>query len=149
MSILDTINQDLKNAMKAGDDVRKRTLRTLKTAITRAQKQGSGPLSDDDILAVIRKQAKQRRDSIEAYEQAGRSDLVAAEQAELAILEAYLPAQADAETIRAAAIEIIAQTGASSPRDIGKVMRPLMAKFKGKADGRLVNQIVRELLSAS
>ncbi len=147
MNLLDTINQDLKTAMKAGDDTRKRTLRSLKTAITRAEKETGDQLSEDDILAVIRRQVKQRRDSIAAYQQANRADLVAAEQAELAVLQEYLPPEVDADTLRAAAREIITQTGASSMRDMGKVMGPMMARFKNQADGRLVNQIVRELLS--
>ncbi|NOZ48609.1 MAG: GatB/YqeY domain-containing protein [Chloroflexi bacterium] len=147
MPLLDTLNQDLKTAMKAGDDTRKRTLRILKTAITRVEKDTGQPLSDDDILAVIRRQAKQRHDSIAAYQQGGRPDLVAAEQAELAILEGYLPPQIDAEILRAAAKQVIADVGATSMRDMGRVMSKLMAQFKNQADGRVINQIVRHLLS--
>lgn len=147
MHLLDTFNRDLKTAMKAGDDTRKRTLRMLKTAITRLEKDTGQPLSDDDILAVIRRQAKQRRDSIAAYQQGGRPDLVAAEQAELAILEGYLPPQIDADTLRAAAKQVIADVGATSMHDMGRVMSKLMAQFKNQADGRVINQIVRDLLS--
>ena len=147
MSLLDTLNQDLKTAMKRGDDAAKRALRGVKAAITRAEKEkGNRPLTDDEILAVLRKQAKQRQDSIAAYRQAGREDLVAEEEAELKVIEAYLPQLMSEEEIRAVAQQVIEQVGATSPRDMGKVMKPLMAQLKGKADGRLVNQIVRELL---
>ncbi len=147
MSLLDTLNQDLKTAMKRGDDAAKRALRGVKAAITRAEKEkGNRPLTDDEILAVLRKQAKQRQDSITAYRQAGREDLVAEEEAELKVIEAYLPQLMSEEEIRAVAQQVIAQVGATGPRDMGKVMKPLMAQLKGKADGRLVNQIVRELL---
>ena len=148
MSLLDTINQDLKTAMKSGDEVGKRTLRGLKAAITRAEKDNSNqPLSDDQILAVLQKQAKQRRDSIEAYQQAGRTDLVEEEQAELAVIERYLPQQMSEDEIRAAARAVIDEVGAAGPRDMGKVMGKLMPQLRGKADGRLVNQVVRPLLA--
>lgn len=148
MSLLDTINQDLKAAMKSGDEAQKRTLRSIKAAITRAQKdKNNQPLDDDEIIAVIRKQARQREDSIEAYVAAGRTDLADAERAELAILERYLPALMDEDTIREHARRVIAEVGASSMRDMGAVMGRLMAELKGKADGRVVNQVVRELLS--
>ncbi len=147
MTLLDTINQDLKTAMKSGDEAGKRALRSIKTAIIRTQKdRDNRPLSDDEILAVLQKQAKQRRDSIEAYQQAGRDDLVAEEQAELAVIERYLPRQMSEEEIRDIAQAVIAETGAASPRDMGKVMSQLMPQLRGKADGRLVSQVVRNLL---
>ncbi len=147
MSLLDTLNQDLKAAMKRGDDAAKRALRGVKAAITRAEKEkGNRPLTDEEILAVLRKQAKQRQDSIAAYRQAGRQDLVEEEEAELKVIEAYLPQLMSEEEIRAVAQQVIEQVGATGPRDMGKVMRPLMAQLKGKADGRLVNQVVREML---
>ncbi|HHB90034.1 MAG TPA: GatB/YqeY domain-containing protein [Anaerolineae bacterium] len=148
MSLIDTLNQDLKTAMKTGDEAAKRALRGVKAAITRAEKdKGNQPLTDDEIIAVLRKQAKQRQDSIEAYRQAGREDLVKEEMEELAVIERYLPQLMDEEEIRKVAEKVIAEVGASSPRDMGKVMGKLMAQLKGKADGRLVNQVVRELLS--
>ena len=148
MSLLDIINQDLKTAMKSGDEVSKRTLRGVKTAITRAEKdKGGQPLDDGEIIAVLQKQAKQRRDSIEAYQQAGREDLVAEEQAELAVIQRYLPQMMSEEEIRVVAQKVIEETGASGPRDMGKVMGKLMSQLRGKADGRLVNQVVRDLLN--
>jgi uncharacterized protein YqeY len=147
MTLLDTINQDLKIAMKSGDEVGKRTLRSLKTAITRVQKdRDNQPLSDDDILTVLRKQAKQRRDSIEAYQQAGREDLVAEESAELAVIERYLPQLMGEDEIRTIAAPVIDELGATGPRDTGRVMGKLMPQLRGKADGGLVSRVVRDLL---
>jgi len=149
MNLLETLNQDLKTAMKSGDDAGKRTLRSLKAAITRAQKDNDNkPLTDEEIVLVLQKQAKQRRDSIEAYQQAGRADLVAEEKAELEVIQRYLPQMMSEDEIRQAAQEVIAQVGATGPRDMGKVMGKLMPQLRGKADGRMVNQIVRELLSS-
>jgi uncharacterized protein YqeY len=150
MSLQTRIDEDLKAAMKAGDEARKLALRSIKTAIIRAQKQEDNrPLSDEEILAVLRKEAKQRRESITAFEQGGRPDLAARERAELAVIESYLPAQLDAEAIRQQAQAVIAEVGATGPRDMGKVMGRLMPLLAGKADGRLVNQIVRELLGVA
>ena len=147
MTLLDTINQDLKTAMKSGDKVGKRTLRDLKTAVIRVQKdRDNRPLNDDEILAVLQKQAKQRRDSIEAYQQAGRDDLVAEERAELALIERYLPQLMNEDEIRSVVAVVIGELGAAGPRDMGKVMGKLMPQLRGKADGRLVNQVVRSLL---
>ncbi len=147
MTLLDTLNQDLKTAMKSGDEVGKRTLRSLKTAIIRAQKdRDNRPLSDDEMVAVLQKQAKQRRDSIEAYRLAGREDLVAEESAELAVIERYLPQLMGEDEIRPVAKAVIDELGASGPRDIGRVMGKLMSQLRGKADGALVNQVVRDLL---
>ncbi|HEY79899.1 MAG TPA: GatB/YqeY domain-containing protein [Anaerolineae bacterium] len=149
MSLLDTLNADLKTAMKTGDEPAKRALRGVKAAITRAEKdKGNQSLTDDEIIAVLRKQAKQRQDSIDAYHQAGRQDLVQEEEAELAVIERYLPQLMSEDAIREIAQQVIAEVGATGPRDMGKVMGRLMAQLKGKADGRLVNQIVRDLLSA-
>ncbi len=148
MSLLDTINADLKKAMKSGDEAAKRALRGVKAAITRAEKdKGNRALTDEEIIAVLRKQAKQRQDSIEAYSKAGRDDLVAEEAAELAVIESYLPQLMSEEEIREIAEKVIAELGATSPRDMGKVMGTLMPQLKGKADGRLVNQVVRDLLA--
>ncbi len=148
MNLQDTINQDLIAAMKSGDEVKKLTLRSVKTAITRAEKEEDGqPLNDDEVIVIIRQQAKQRQDSIDAYQQGGRLDLVAAEQAELAVLESYLPALMSEEQIRIQTQAVITEVGATNMRDMGKVMGKLMPKLQGKADGRLVNQVVRELLS--
>lgn len=150
MTLLDTLNEDLKAAIKSGDEVKKLTLRGIKAAITRQEKgEGGHPLNDDEIIAVLRKELKQRQDSIVAFQQGNRPDLAAAEMAEMAVIEAYLPASLDAETIRQAAVAAIADVGATGPRDMGKVMSRLMPQMAGKADGRLVNQIVKDLLAGA
>ncbi len=149
MSLKEQIELDLKSAMKSGDAARKRALRTLMTAISRAERAGQArrELNDEDIIAIIAREAKQREESIEAYARGGRQDLVAEEKAELEVLRAYLPRQLTPEEIEARAREVIAQVGASTPRDMGKVMKVLMAEMRGRADGRVVNQVVRELLA--
>jgi len=155
MTLLDQLNSDLKAAMRDRDEVRKRAIRSAKTAamnalVAKRAKEGrAAALDDQEMLAVIAKEAKQRRDSIAEYGKAGRDDLVASEEADLAILESYLPRQLSREEIAEAVQAIIAEVGASGPRDIGLVMRPAMAKFRGKADGKLVNQVVRDLLTGA
>ncbi|NDJ54043.1 MAG: GatB/YqeY domain-containing protein [Chloroflexi bacterium] len=103
-------------------------------------------LSDDDLLSVIMRLVKQRQDSIQEAQDVGREDVAATEQFELDVLQAYLPEQLSREEVEAIAQEIIAQTGASGPKDMGKVMGPLMGRLKGQADGKLVNEVVRDLL---
>lgn len=148
MTLLDTLNEDLKAAMKSGDDVKKRTLRSIKTSITRLEKQEGGhTITDDEVTAVLRKELKQRQDSIVAFQQGNRPDLAEAEKAEMAVIEAYLPANLDEEAIRQAAAAVIAEVGAVGPRDMGKVMSKLMPQLAGRADGRLVNQVVKDLLA--
>ncbi len=150
MTLLDTLNDDLKAAMKSGDDVKKRTLRSIKTSITRLEKQEGGhTVTDDEVTAVLRKELKQRQDSIVAFQQGNRPDLAEAEMAEMAVIEAYLPANLDEEAIRQAAAAVIAEVGASGPRDMGKVMSRLMPQLAGRADGRLVNQVVKDLLAGA
>lgn len=152
MSLLEQLDSDLKAAMLARDEDRKRTLRSIKTALANAvvEKRATGGISatlnDDEVLAVIAKQANQRRDSIAEFSKAGRMDLVGAEQAELAILQEYLPQQLSAEEITAVVQQVIAETGAASAKDMGVVMRSVMPRLQGRADGKLVNQIVREQL---
>lgn len=154
MSLLTQLDADLKTAMLARDEDRKRTLRSVKTAITNAvvEKRGNEGgsdvvLGDEEVLKLIHKQASQRRDSIAEFNKAGRSDLVAIEQAELAILQDYLPQQLDAEAVRAALVQAISETGATSAKDLGLVMRTVMARLQGQADGKLVNQLARDLLA--
>jgi len=154
MSLKDTLAEDLKTAMRAGDEVRKSTLRLLLTAITRAEVPGEDDpgagrqtLDDNQVIAVLAAQAKQRRQSIDAFKKAGREDLVRIEQAELDVLQTYLPAQLSREEIAAEARKAVDETGASSPADKGKVMPVLMKRLGDRADGRTVNEVVTELLS--
>ena len=119
----------------------------LITELAESLREEDFALGDEDVLAVIAKEAKQRRDAIAEFKKAGRQDLVEQEEAELRILTEYLPQQMSPEEIEAAAREVIAQVGATGMAQMGQVMRPLMAQLKGCADGRLVNQIVRRLLT--
>jgi len=149
MTLSQRIDDDLKQAMRAKDDVAKLTLRSVKTALTEAGKAGSEShtVSDEDALAVVMKEAKRRRDAMAEYEKAGRADLVASEAAELAILERYLPRQLSESEIQILAQEVIQLVGATSVREMGKVMSVLMERVAGQADGRAVNQVVRRLLA--
>lgn len=148
MNLQERLSEDLKQAMRSGDQARKLALRSVKTAISREEVAGdvARTLSDQEILAVIRKQAKQRQDSIAEFEKGHRADLVAQEKAELAVLEEYLPKSLSREEIAERARQVIAEVGATSPRQMGLVMRPLMEHLGGLADGKLVSQVVQELL---
>lgn len=118
----------------------------LMASVRNAEIAAQKELDDDGVIALVQREIKQRRDSIEQFEKGNRADLVAKEQAEIGVLEPYLPEQLSAEEIRVIAQEVIAAAGASGPGDKGKVMGPLMGRVRGKADGKLVNQIVGELL---
>lgn len=150
--LVEQIDQDLKAAMLARDEDRKRTLRSVKTAFANAlvEKRASegigAALNDEEALKVIAKQASQRRDSIAEFSKAGRSDLIAVEEAELAVLEQYLPRQLDLAEMQAIVQQVVTETGAASAKDMGLVMRTAMARMQGRADGKLVNQLVREAL---
>ena len=148
MGLIDQINNDLKEAMKSGDRFRTQTLRSLKSAIKYAEIEAGNELDDQSLLAVIAKEAKQRRDSIAEFEKGGRDDLVESESAELAILESYLPEQMSEDEIRTKAQTVIDELGIADMKGMGQVMKKLMAELKGQADGKVVNQIVRELLSS-
>jgi uncharacterized protein YqeY len=148
MSLNEKIAADLTAAMKAKDAVRLSTLRMLKAAVTNKGMVEKGrDLEDAEVLQVVASLVKQRRDSIEQFGKAGRTDLVEKETGEVAILEEYLPPAASQEDIDAAVAAAIAETGASSPKDMGKVMKAVMPKLAGKnADGRAVNEAVRRTL---
>ena len=152
MDLKQQLDAHLKEAMRARDSVRLRTIRALRAALLDKEiserQGGEAELTEQQALAVLQKQAKQRRDSIAQFEQAGRDDLVAKEQEELDVIEAYLPKQMDDDAIRPILEEIIQQTGAESMRDMGKVMGQAMQKLRGKADGKRINVLVKELLSA-
>ena len=147
-SLRERLRDDLKDAMRARDVVRRDTIRLVEAAIKNAEieKRGS-ELSEQDVQAILQRQVKQRQDSIEQYEQANRSDLADAERAEIAVIEVYLPQQMSRDEIEAAARAAIEQLGASGPGDRGKVMGRLMAELRGKADGAQVNAVVSDLLT--
>ena len=140
------IFQDLKEAMRAQDVARRTTLRMVVAAIKNLEIETSSELESGDVLQIIQKQVKSRRESIEEFRKGNREDLIAKEQTEINILKEYLPEEASAEDIRSAAAEIITSINASGPQDIGKVMPKLIEQFQGRADGRTINGIVRELL---
>jgi uncharacterized protein YqeY len=141
------LSDDLKQAMKAGDTVKRDTLRMLMSAINNAEIAKRASLEEGDIFGVIAKEVKQHRESIESFQQGNRPDLVAKEAAEMAILEAYLPEQMTHEAIIEAARRVIREIGARGPGDKGKVMQQLMPVLKGKADGKEINSVVTELLN--
>ena len=149
MSLEEQLRDDLKQALKTGDKVRLSTIRLLLTGIHNTEIARRAPLDDSGVLDVIAKGAKQRRESIEAFKQGNRPDLVASEEAELDILLGYLPQQMPRQEIIAAAQQAIAELGAKGPGDRGKVMSRLMPQLKGRAEGREVGDIVSELLAGS
>lgn len=138
---------DLKQAMREGDKVRRSAIRLAIAAIKNAEIARQTTLEDADILGIIAKEIRQRKESIEAFNKGGRPELAAIEEAEMAILEHYLPQQMSRDEIMAEARRVIKEVGAEGIRDKGKVMPPLIAKLKGRADGREINEVVTELLS--
>lgn len=145
---LEKIKTDLTEALKSGDTFKAGALRYIISAIHNAEiAKGKGAvLMEEELVAVLQKQAKERQESIEAYQKGGRTDLVEKEQKELDLIKTYLPAQMSGEEIKVLAEEAIKQSGASGPQEMGKVMAILMPKIKGRADGASVSQVVRELL---
>lgn len=143
------LKNELKQAMLTRDTLKTSVLRMLLSAIgySEIQKGANYEATDEDVMTVIQKEVKQRKDSIEQFKNAGRQELVDKEQKELEILKKYLPEQMDEEAIRKLVQEAVTQTGANSPQDMGKIMSVLMPKVKGKADGALVGKIVKETLS--
>ena len=138
---------DLKQAMKGGDEVKRSVIRLVMAAIKNTEIARHAASSDADILGIIAKEGRQRQESIESFKQGNRHDLVAQEEAELAILKAYLPRQLTREEIMAEARRVINEVGAVGLSDKGKVMPKLIAELKGRADGREINAVVTELLS--
>lgn len=140
--------RDLKDAMRAQEKVRMGAIRMVQAAITEKEKSGAGELSEDDLVAIVAKQAKQRRDSIAQFQEAGRDDLAEREAAELGYIEAYLPAQASDEEIYRVVQEIVQRTEATSMKDMGRVMGEAMSELRGVAEGSRVQAVVRSLLNA-
>jgi len=149
MTLNDKVTGDIAAAMKARDAARLSALRMLKAAIMNKSVEKGHDLDDAEVRQVVSSLVKQRRDSIEQFQNAGRADLVEKETAEIAVLQGYLPPAATPEEIEAAVVEAIADTGASSPKDMGKVMKAVLSKLAGKnADGKAVNDVVRRKLGA-
>lgn len=147
MGLLEKLTEDMKAAMKAGDKLLLETVRSLRGDIKNAQIDKGAALDDEEILQVIARAAKKRRDAVAEYRKYGREDKAENELAELAMIEAYLPEQLGREEIEKIVLDTIAQVKAASMSDFGKVMGAVMPKLKGKADGSMVQQVVRAKLS--
>lgn len=140
------ISSDIKEAMKAGDKVRVGTLRLIQAEIQKAELSGTGTLDDAGVIQVMTKMVKQRRDSIEQYTKGARADLAAIEQDEIAIIDSYLPRQMDEAAVAAAIAAAVKETGAASPKDMGKVMAALKAKYAGQMDFQKASAAVKSAL---
>lgn len=147
MSLKERLADDLKSAMKNKDVIRKNVVQMVRAAVLQVEKDNKVTLDDEGVLDVIAKQMKQRRDSLPDYEKSGRDDLIAELKAEMDVLAEYLPKQMTREEIYAVVEEAVKATGASSMKDMGKIMAVVMPKTKGRADGRVINEIAKELLS--
>lgn len=147
MTIVDRLNEDLKQAMKEKEKDKLSVIRMVKSSLKYEEINLGRTLSEEDVLAVMSRELKQRRDSLREFEKAGRQDLIDGIQKEISILQKYLPEQMGEDEIRKLVEEAIASTGATSRKEMGKVMSYLMPKVKGRADGGLVNQIVQQYLA--
>ena len=147
MSLRDRIQADVTAAMRSGDALRRDVLRMAQNAIYTVEKRDRRELGDDDVTTILTREVKTRRESVEAFRKGAREDLATKEEAEIAILTEYLPAQLDDAAIRTLVGEAVAATGASSARDLGKVMGWLAPKTRGRADGRRVSELVAQTLA--
>jgi hypothetical protein len=148
MSLREKLMEDMKEAMRSGDRTKLSVIRLLRSAITYEELARKKPLDDQDVLELVSRQVRQRRESIEEFRRGNRHDLVAKEEAELAVLASYLPKQLTREELVELAKAVIEEVGAKGPADKGKVMGRLMPQVRGRAEGSQVNAIVTELLSA-
>jgi uncharacterized protein len=150
MSLRDKLMEDMKTAMKAGEKTRLSTIRLIQSGLKdkdiEARGQGKGQLTDDDVLALMQKMVKQRQESIAIYTQAGRNELAAGEQAEVEVINGYLPRQMDEAAMQAAIAGVVAETAASSMKDMGKVVAGLKAKYAGQMDFARASQMVKAAL---
>lgn len=147
MSLKEQLASDLKEAMKNKDVIRKNVVQLIRSGVLQIEKDKKITLDDEGVLDVIAKQLKQRRDSLPDYEKSGREDLISELKTEMDILMGYLPEQLTAEEIEAIVKEAVAETGASTIKDMGKIMAYVMPKTKGRADGKIINEIARKMLS--
>ena len=146
MSLKEQLTNDMKEAMKAHEKERLAVIRMVRGAVKQQEIDGKAELDDEGVIAVLSKEIKMRKDSLEEFQKGGREDLVAKTQAEIDFLMPYMPAQLSEEEVRGLVKAAVEQTGASTAKDMGKVMGALMPKVKGRTDGKLVNAIVREFL---
>ncbi len=146
MTLLDKINNELKISIKAKDEIKILTLRQIKAAVKNTEIKNGDPVTDEEIEGVIFSLAKSHKESIESFKKGNRTDLVDKETKELEVLEGYLPEQLSEDDLRKIVEEAVKETGASSMKDMGKVMGMIMPKVKGKADGGLVSALLKEIL---
>ena len=147
MTLRERIQSDITASMRSGDALRRDTLRMAESAIYNAEKRDRRTYSDDEVAAVLGREVKTRRESVDAFRNGGREDLASKEEAEIAILAGFLPEQLSEAEISALVAEAVSATGAAGPRDMGKVMGWLSPKTKGRADGRLVSQAASRALA--
>ena len=147
MTLKERLADDLKSAMKNKEVIRKNVVQLVRAGIIQVEKDNKVTLDDNGVLEVIAKQLKQRKDSLPDYEKSGRDDLIAGLKAEMDVLMEYLPKQMSEDELKAVIEETIAEVGASSMKDMGKVMASVKAKTVGRADGRMINEIAKGLLS--
>ena len=147
MGLKESLLKELKEAMQAKDTIKKDTITMLRAAILQIEKDTQKELSEDDMLAIVAKEVKKRKESLPEYEKAGREDIVENLNKEIKILEVYLPEQLTEEEIRELVLAAIKEVGAESPKDMGKVMQNVRAKTQGKADGKVISDIVKAELN--
>ncbi|MBI2429284.1 MAG: GatB/YqeY domain-containing protein [Ignavibacteriales bacterium] len=148
MNLKDKITEDLKSAMKSGEKLRIETLRMLRAQILEFEKSGMNrAMTDDDDMKILLSSVKKRKESIEQYEKAGRKELADQELKEIEIIQAYLPKQMTKEEAEIVIVKVIAEVGATSVKDFGKVMPAVMKELKGKVDGKIINEIVKQKLT--
>lgn len=148
MLISDKIAHDFKEALKSGDRNKVSILRMVKAAVKNREIEKGSPLNDEEILGILRSFVKRAHESIEQFSKAGRTDLAEKEKQELAVIQSYLPRQLDGEEIKRLVREAVTETGATEAKDMGRVMKAVMAKTKGQADGKLVSGLVKEILES-
>ena len=146
MLLMEKLTADMKEAMKQGEKERLSVIRLVRGAVRQAEIDGKKILSDDEVIGVITKEVKMRRDSIEEFERGKRADLVKKAEEEISLLMPYLPSQLSIDEVKKIVEEAVAEVGATTAKDMGKVMGALMPRVKGRADGKLVNEIVRSIL---
>lgn len=148
MLISDKIAHDFKEALKSGDRNKVSILRMVKAAVKNREIEKGSSLNDEEILGILRSFVKRAHESIEQFSKAGRTDLAEKEKQELAVIQSYLPRQLDGEEIKRLVREAVTETGATEAKDMGRVMKAVMAKTKGQADGKLVSGLVKEILES-
>ncbi len=148
MTLTERINQDLKSAMKSGDQVRLNTVRSIRALLIDLSKRGTGTVTPEDEVQALIAAAKKRREAIELYDKASRADLADIERRELTVIQEYLPKQMSKEEAEAVVARIVGETGAAGPKDMGKVMPMVMKELKGKIDGSVIQELVKTRLGS-